>query len=76
MESPKVLVVGDNPADLRMRGMHGLALLTRIKGHDPSTETVIIKARADTGSAIEALNLGAFGYLWNRRMNLSAAWRP
>ena len=103
MESPKVLVVDDNPADLesvvaalsdtnytlvtevdsrkalerfedqgpwdlvisdlRMRGMHGLALLKRIKGHDPSTETIIITARADTGSAIEALNLGAFGYL-------------
>jgi signal transduction histidine kinase/CheY-like chemotaxis protein len=50
-------------SDLRMRHMHGLALLKRIKGYDPSTEAIIITARADTGSAIKALNLGAFGYV-------------
>ena len=50
-------------SDLRMHHMHGLALLKRIKGHDASTEAIIITARADTGSAIKALNLGAFGYV-------------
>lgn len=103
MESPKVLVIDDSPADLdfvaasladmvcrlaterdplqalkrfedegpwhlvisdlKMPGMDGLTLLKKIKARGPLTETIIITAHADTGSAIEALGLGAFSYL-------------
>lgn len=103
MNSPKILVVDDNPSDLalvvaalsdanytlvtevdsrralkrfedegpwhlvisdlKMPGMDGLTLLKKIKARDPLTETIIITGHADTGSAIEALGLGAFSYL-------------
>ncbi len=103
MNSPKILVVDDNPADLafvaaalsdakyslateldsrtalrrlkdegpwhlvisdlKMPGIDGLTLLTRIKACDPLAEAIIITGHADTSSAIEALRLGAFSYL-------------
>ncbi|MBI4574026.1 MAG: response regulator [candidate division NC10 bacterium] len=103
MNSPKILVVDDNPpdlafvaaalsdakyslvteldsrtalrrfvdegpwhlliSDLKMPGMDGLTLLTRIKACDPLAEAIIITGHADTSSAIEALRLGAFSYL-------------
>ena len=103
MNSPKILVVDDNPSDLalvvaalsdanytlvtevdsrralkrfedegpwhlvisdlKMPAIDGLTLLNKIKARDPLVETIIITGHADTGSAIEALDLGAFSYL-------------
>ena len=103
MESPKVLVVDDNPADLefvaaalsdtnytvvtevdsrkalkrfeeegpwhlvisdlKMPHMDGLTLLKEVKARDPLVEAIVLTGHADTGSAVEALGLGAFGYL-------------
>lgn len=58
-ESPWHLVI----SDLKMPGIDGLTLLKRIKARDPLAEAIIITGHADTGSAIEALRLGAFSYL-------------
>jgi|GEM_PF-1042992 signal transduction histidine kinase/CheY-like chemotaxis protein len=103
MNSPKILVVDDSPADLefviaalsdanytivtevdsrralrrfedggpwhlvisdlKMPYIDGLMLLKEVKAREPLTEIIILTAHADTSSAIEALNLGAFSYL-------------
>ena len=58
-EGPWHLVI----SDLKMPGIDGLTLLKEVKARDPLVETIIITGHADTGSAIEALGLGAFSYL-------------
>ena len=48
--------------DIRMRPMDGLALLKEIKGLQPRTEVIMISAFADTETAVEAMNEGAYDY--------------
>lgn len=56
-----------NPAavvltDIRMRPLDGLALLKEIKNIQPRTEVIMISAFADTETAVEAMNEGAYDY--------------
>jgi two-component system response regulator PilR (NtrC family) len=48
--------------DIRMRPMDGLALLKEIKNLQPQTEVIMISAFADTETAVEAMNAGAYDY--------------
>jgi two-component system response regulator PilR (NtrC family) len=48
--------------DIRMRPMDGLALLKEIKNLQPRTEVIMISAFADTETAVEAMNEGAYDY--------------
>ncbi|MDI6807494.1 MAG: sigma-54 dependent transcriptional regulator [Candidatus Eisenbacteria bacterium] len=50
-------------ADLKMSGMDGIDLLSRVKKMDPSVPVIIMTGHASQRSAIDALNLGAFQYL-------------
>jgi signal transduction histidine kinase/CheY-like chemotaxis protein len=58
-EGPWHLVI----SDLKMPGIDGLTLLKEVKARDPLVEAIVLTGHADTGSAVEALGLGAFGYL-------------
>ena len=58
-EGPWHLVI----SDLKMPHMDGLTLLKEVKARDPLVEAIVLTGHADTGSAVEALGLGAFGYL-------------
>jgi DNA-binding NtrC family response regulator len=49
--------------DIKMPGMDGLELLSRLKAIDPRTEVVILTGHANVDSAISAMKLGAFDYL-------------
>ncbi len=49
--------------DIKMPGMDGLELLTRLKSIDPRMEVVILTGHANVDSAITAMKLGAFDYL-------------
>lgn len=49
--------------DIRMKGMSGIELLTRIKEHNPDTQVVIMTSHASLDSAITALRAGAYDYL-------------
>jgi two-component system, NtrC family, response regulator PilR len=48
--------------DIRMRPLDGLALLKEIKNLHPRTEVIMISAFADTETAVEAMNEGAYDY--------------
>ena len=48
--------------DIRMRPMDGLALLKAIKSLHSRTEVIMISAFADTETAVEAMNEGAYDY--------------
>ena len=50
-------------SDLKMQGMDGLELLTRVKKMVPSTEVIIITAYGSVSSAVEAMKKGAFDYI-------------
>ena len=49
--------------DLKLEDMSGLALLAEVKHRSPGTECIVITGHASQASAIEAVNLGAYGYL-------------
>ena len=50
-------------SDLKMHGMDGLELLTRVKKMVPSTEVIIITAYGSVSSAVDAMKKGAFDYI-------------
>ena len=60
--------------DLKMPGMDGLELMKAIKEASPRTEILIVTAHADVGSAIQAVQEGAFDYL-PKPFNLGAVGR-
>ncbi len=49
--------------DLQLPDMPGTELLRELKEVNPEAEALIITAYADMQTAVDALNLGAFGYL-------------
>jgi PAS domain S-box-containing protein len=57
-EMPAVALI-----DLKLEDMPGLELMKKIKKRCPDTECILITGYASQASAIEAVNLGAYGYL-------------
>ncbi len=57
-ETPAVALI-----DLRMEDLSGIELLRTIKKRFPQTECIVLTGHASQTSAIEAVNLGAYGYL-------------
>ena len=55
--------VGLVTLDLTMPVQSGMQLLPQIKQRWPETEVIILTAVQETATAIEALTLGAYGYL-------------
>src|SRR6185312_5741336 len=49
--------------DLRMPGLTGIEVLTRIRQVSPETQVVILTGQATVDTAVQALRLGAFDYL-------------
>ena len=49
--------------DLRMPGLAGMPLLSRIKEHDPEIEVVVITGYGSFETAIESINLKVFAYV-------------
>jgi DNA-binding NtrC family response regulator len=49
--------------DLRMPGMTGIEVLTKIRQVSPDTQVVILTGHATVDTAVQALRLGAFDYL-------------
>jgi two-component system response regulator PilR (NtrC family) len=49
--------------DLKMPGMDGIELLSRLRERDPSAPVVIITAFSTWDTAVEAMRLGAYDYL-------------
>ena len=49
--------------DLRLEGMSGLDLMKEVKKRSPCTECILLTGYASQSSAIEAVNLGAYGYV-------------
>src|SRR2546427_7827573 len=56
--SPDVAIV-----DLRLPGMGGLDVLSRLREITPGTEVIMLTAHGTVGSAVEAMRRGAFDYL-------------
>jgi signal transduction histidine kinase len=48
--------------DVRLRGMSGVELLSRLKAEQPNLVVVMMTAHADTQTAINALRKGAYDY--------------
>lgn len=57
-EAPAVALI-----DLRMEDLSGTEVLRTIKRRSPETECIVLTGHASQTSAIEAVNLGAYGYL-------------
>ena len=57
-DTPMVVV-----SDIRMPGMSGIALLSRIKAKHPDLPVIITTAHSDLDSAVNAYEEGAFEYL-------------
>jgi len=49
--------------DIAMQELSGIEVLRQIVADHPDTRVVMITAMADTTTAVEALNLGAYDYL-------------
>ena len=50
-------------ADVRMPGMDGLEVLTRLKAMQPDLPVIVLTAHGTIDSAVEAMKVGAFDYL-------------
>jgi len=50
-------------ADIKMPGMTGIELLTRVKEKSPETDVVIITGFGSIGSAVDAMKKGAIEYI-------------
>jgi DNA-binding NtrC family response regulator len=50
-------------SDVKMPGMDGLSLLSRIKSEHPSLPVVMMSGHSDVIAAVEAMKQGAFDYL-------------
>jgi two-component system response regulator HydG len=50
-------------SDIRMPGMDGVELMTRVRRLHPSLPVVLITAQGSIGAAVEAVKRGAFQYL-------------
>ena len=57
-ETPDVALI-----DLKLEDMSGLDLLRKIRELSPITECILVTGHASQESAIEAINLGAYGYI-------------
>jgi signal transduction histidine kinase len=49
--------------DLRMPGLCGMPLLTKIKEHDPDVEVIVITGYGSLETAVESINLKVFAYV-------------
>lgn len=49
--------------DLRMPGMDGISVLSRVKEKWPETEIIIITGHGTVGSAVQAMKYGAFDFI-------------
>jgi signal transduction histidine kinase len=49
--------------DLRMPGLSGMPLLTKVKEHDPDVEVIIITGYGSLETAVESINLKVFSYV-------------
>ncbi len=58
LEEPMVVV-----SDIRMPGMDGIALLTKLKSEQPDLPVIITTAHSDLDSAVSSYEEGAFEYL-------------
>ncbi len=58
-EQPPVVAL----IDLKLEDMSGLELMRKIKASSPDTECILLTGHASQSSAIEAVNLGAYGYM-------------
>jgi signal transduction histidine kinase len=56
--------------DLQMPHVDGLALLKRVKAIEPDTQVIILTGHATLDSAVEALRLGAYDYLFKPVENM------
>ncbi len=57
-EKPAVALI-----DLQLGDMSGVDVLREVRKHSPDTECILITGHATEESAIEAVNLGAYGYI-------------
>jgi len=57
-ERPAVALI-----DLKLPDMDGLEVMEKIKKRSPDTECIVLTGYGSQASAIEAVNLGAYGYL-------------
>ena len=49
--------------DITMPGMSGMEVLKQITDHWPDTCVIMVTATADTGTAVEAMKMGAYDYI-------------
>jgi len=49
--------------DLKLENISGLKLMKQIQARCPDTECIVLTGHASQASAIEAINLGAYGYV-------------
>ncbi|MCC6532855.1 MAG: response regulator transcription factor [Burkholderiales bacterium] len=62
-------LINANPAfdlvllDLGLPGMHGLKALSEMRSRHPQLPVVVVSAQVDRASVIQAINLGAMGYI-------------
>lgn len=66
-----LVVVDDYLYDGANKGTPGVDVLKRIKDANPQTEVVILTSNEDIGMAVDAMKLGARGYIINKR----GAWQ-